>query len=211
MVLTQAILAGILIGIGDIALMEIGKPLGAFIFSLALLSIINLKIPLYTGIIGKAPKTKNWIQCVCVLILNSVGTAATIWFWLLYNPKQVAIIRNIADVKFSKGLLPLFVAGVLCNILIHVAVTTKNVYIVILGIVCFIMCGFEHSIADAGYVFVAFTWARFFKWIAIVVGNTCGGILTEFLINFSVKTKYSDDNKVNEAINHLEDVVYDQI
>ena len=69
-----AILAGLMIGIGDIALLSVdNRYMGALLFSVALLSIIHLKLPLYTGRIGKVILHGNYIECLKILFFNVVG------------------------------------------------------------------------------------------------------------------------------------------
>lgn len=165
-----AILAGILIGIGDIALLTAeNKVVGALLFSVALLSIIRLRLPLYTGKIGKVIANRNPVECLRILALNVVG----VWIVRLYPVR----IRSTAEAKFSRGYLELFVAGILCNILIHIAVTAKDNVITILCVMAFILAGFEHSIADSMYLAYNLP-----KWLVILAGNTVGGIGTELLL-----------------------------
>lgn len=165
-----AILAGMLIGIGDIALLTAeNKVVGALLFSVALLSIIRLRLPLYTGKIGRVIVTRNPLECLRILGLNVLG----VWIVRLYPIR----IQSTAEAKFSRGYLELFAAGILCNILIHVAVTAKDNVITILCVMVFILAGFEHSIADSMYLAYNLP-----KWLVILAGNTVGGIGTELLL-----------------------------
>ena len=45
-------IAGLLIALGGYANMKVGGALGAFLFSLGLLSVIRFKTPLYTGMVS---------------------------------------------------------------------------------------------------------------------------------------------------------------
>lgn len=165
-----AILAGMLIGIGDIALLTAeNKTVGALLFSVALLSIIRLRLPLYTGKIGKVVTNRTPMECLKILWLNVLG----VWIVRLYPIG----IRSTAEAKFSRGYLELFVAGILCGVLIHVAVTAKDNVITILCVMVFILAGFEHSIADSMYLAYNLP-----KWLVILAGNTVGGIGTELLL-----------------------------
>ena len=190
----KSIVAGALIGIGDIALLVVeNKYIAAVLFSVALLSIIELKLPLYTGRIGKVFQNKNPVDCLAYLFGNSCGCIAV-------NALGVAILTSFssqikafdfADAKYAKPFLTMFIAGILCNVLIHIAVTAKNEIITILCVMAFILCGFEHSIADVG--FIIFTSGTnllitLLKWVLVVLGNTVGGVATEFLIYKKEKT-----------------------
>lgn len=184
-VLTQSVVAGFLIGIGNICLMvNENKALGALLFSLALLSIISNGLPLYTGRIGKVFANGNPGECVAMLILNVVGCVMACLMFVAMNPSlNLELISGMADAKFQYGFLRLFVAGFMCNVLIHIAVVTKRDIVTVLCIMAFILCGFSHSIADSGYAFVTMNWFYIGRWLFILLGNTVGGIITEFLLN----------------------------
>ena len=184
-IMCNSFLAGALIAFGDIALMQVdNKYIGALLFSFALMSIIQLGIPLYTGRIGTVIHKHNYMECLLILIYNVLGAVCTISMYALMNPNNnIANVMTMVDTKFSHDFVYLFIAGFLCNVLIHIAVTCKNNIVTILCIMCFILCGFEHSIADAGYLlFITNGW-QLLKWIIIVAGNTVGGIITEWLLN----------------------------
>lgn len=175
-----AILAGVLIGIGDIAnITSQNNVVGALLFSVALLSIIRLRLPLYTGRIGKVIANKNPLECLKILWLNIMGVALTTGAVIVFGDDLVTKLDLSATAKFSKGNLSLFVAGIMCNVLIHIAVSAKSEVITILCVMAFILSGYEHSIAD---VMFALASGNLIKWAIVVTGNTVGGILTEFLL-----------------------------
>lgn len=177
----MSVLAGILIGIGDIALLSAdNKYIGAFLFSVALLSIIKLKLPLYTGRIGKVFVHRNIIECTYILFMNIIGVTLTTWIVMLTRGSDlIPKLDAVSASKFSKGYLTLFLMAVMCNILIHIAVTAKNDIITVLCVMVFIISGYEHSIAD--FMF-ALADGNFIKWAVIVLGNTVGGIATQYLL-----------------------------
>ncbi len=176
----NAILAGILIGIGNIALISCdNKYIGSLLFSVALLSIIELQLPLYTGRIGKILSKRNPIELLIMLLLNTVGAVTPFAFYQIMPFVDFHKLQEVSIGKSSKGYIGLFFAGVMCNILIHIAVSAKKEMITILCIMCFILCGFEHSIADASYLVIGFP---INEWLIVVAGNTVGGIITEILL-----------------------------
>ena len=182
----NSFLAGALIGIGNIALVSCeNKVIGSLLFSLALLSIISLNLPLYTGRIGKVITNKKQENLIAILILNAFGSMATCGLYILMDSANLEKMKTVCDAKYGKSYLTLFVAGIMCNILIHIAVSSRRETVIILCIMCFILCGFEHSIADAGYLIFG---GDVLKWLVIVAGNTVGGILTEFLLRFNPST-----------------------
>lgn len=188
--MTQAILAGFLIGIGDIALMTSSNHyIGAFLFSVALMSIIYFELPLYTGRIGFVIKEKTYAGCALALVFNTLGATLAVWLYTLMAHDNVLSTRYVADLKFNKGYLALFVAGILCNVLIHLAASTKHTIIVILCVMTFIISGFEHSIADVPYMILNFSWSSLLAWLCVLGGNTVGGIVTEWMLKFMSTNK----------------------
>ena len=181
----KAILAGLLIGIGNIAMLSVdNRYLGALLFSVALLSIIKLELPLYTGRIGKVFKYKNPIECLYIFVFNVYGVLLiTILYSVLSSGFEAMEI--VAQAKFSHTHRQLFIAGFLCNVLITVAVNAKDTAITILCIMCFILCGFEHSIADAMYF--SMSYGNFMGWIMVILGNTIGAMVTEFILTIGEK------------------------
>ena len=111
--------------------------------------------------------------------LNALGAMIPTGLFILMDPANLEKLQTVCSAKYSKSYLTLFAAGILCNVLIHIAVTAKRELITVLCIMCFILCTFEHSIADAGYLPVG---GSILKWLVIVAGNTVGGIGTELLV-----------------------------
>ncbi len=180
----KAVVAGAMIGIGDAALVIVeNKHVAAVLFAVALLSIIELKLPLYTGRIGKVLQNKNYGVCLGYLICNAIGCLCICLLLTTSSETFLKNVSNLANAKYSKPLLAMFVAGILCNVLIHIAVSAKREIITVLCVACFILCGFEHSVADVGFLlFTADLPAALLKWLLVLLGNTVGGILTELLI-----------------------------
>ena len=182
--ITNSILAGALIGIGDIALMSCdNKYIGALMFAVALVSIIYFQLPLFTGRVGRVVRDRSYIYCFFVLFFNVIGTALSVWGYTLMSPENRQKVITVADHKFGRGLVALFVAGIFCNVLIHLAVSSKHSILVVLCVMTFILCGFEHSIADAGYAFVSGDWRNMLTWLIVVAGNTVGAILTFYFLH----------------------------
>ncbi|MCM1441307.1 MAG: formate/nitrite transporter family protein, partial [Roseburia sp.] len=83
--------------------------------------------------------------------------------------------------------LSLFILGVLCNILIFIAVDGfKNnphelgKYLsLFFGVTVFILCGFEHCVADMFYFTAAGAWSAdaLVRLLVITLGNAVGGVL----------------------------------
>ena len=188
MMFISSILSGVLIGIGDIIMMEVDNPyIAALCFSVALLCVIELQCPLYTGMIGKVGEKYNLWDLLVALCGNVIGCC-----WSLFNYMcmydDAHIIAKMADKRFANvDYYRLYFAGFMCGVLIHVAVTAKKTAITILAIMVFILCGFRHSIADAGYAFMSLNPAYLRLWVGVLLGNSAGGIIANALLPTSIK------------------------
>jgi len=177
-----SILAGILIGIGVIINTTLTIPiLGPMLFSFGLLSIIALKLPLYTGRIGYIGKQKH---LGTILIGNFIGVSGLVGAYTIANPNYETILtlEKVAT-KFSKTPLELFLLGCICGILIHFAVKIKNPITTVMAIMIFILIGAEHCVADFPYYLMNITWLNTFKFCMIILGNSVGAIAIELMLN----------------------------
>lgn len=165
-VFTRALLAGIMIGIaGTVYLMTDKSIIGVFLFSFALITIITQDFFLYTGKIGVINlMNKLMIWKIPLMILgNFSGT------WVVANTLKLTKINdkliNSASVlyqfKTEDNYLSLFILSIFCGILMFLAVKNYVDYsyednfgliYVIMPVMVFILCGFEHSIADMFYL-----------------------------------------------------------
>ena len=103
-------------------------------------------------------------------------------------PAYIEKAQSMAEAKVGDSLFSLFLLGVLCNLLIFIAVDgyrnnphEVGKYIAILfGVTVFIVCGFEHSVADMYYFAVAGVLWQPKTLLAVVVitlGNSVGGVI----------------------------------
>ena len=219
-----SILAGILIGIGgSVFLMckntatnlpELGTFIGAVFFCVALLSICYFGFYLYTGKIGYIvySHTKADVFSVLVgLIGNFLGAVGSGLLLSYVKPEYNAVSSAICNSKLNymlnngfQGYFGVFILGVFCGILMFVAVNVfkenKSIVGILFGIPVFILCGFEHSIADMFYFGAAnniFNLNSLLFLLLVVLGNTIGGMLIPVLKNLSVltvKNKESENN-----------------
>ena len=173
-----SILAGILIGLGVIINVQTEyAPLGALLFSFGLLTIINMKLPLYTGRIGFLKG-----NLPAILLWNFVGIFFTVGLYGLGNPQFIDTFAAVAAFKFSKDAVTLTINAVFCGALIHFAVKNKVTILTIFAIMIFILIGAEHCVADLPY-FICAPWscANIIKFAGIIFGNSIGAIIIERL------------------------------
>ena len=190
-VLLKAILAGIMISIGGTIYLSLeNKMVGAFLFSIGLFMICVNGYNLYTGKIGYIVNHEKGylIELLITLIGNFTGTVASglvLSFSRISNSiKEVAI--KICTVKLSDDLLSVFILSIFCGMLMYLAVDLykrkddSSKYLgIFLCVTVFILCGFEHCVANMYYFTVADMWeAKTLLYVLIMIlGNSVGSII----------------------------------
>jgi formate/nitrite transporter FocA (FNT family) len=160
------------------------------LFSLALLTIIHENQQLYTGRIGFAINKRHSVRdYITILLLNFVGSSIFfLWFCTQESEMQQKVI-DLSIAKFSHSYGRLFVCGLLCGVLMFVAVKCKSTVITIFCIMTFILSGYEHCIADFPFFIVgSITVEKVVKFLLIICGNSIGSIVTNIL--FDKKEKF---------------------
>ena len=177
----KALYAGMLVGIGDIAYITVENSyIGAMLFSLALLTVINSGLNLYTGKIGFYKK-HSFGFLLKTLLANLIGIAFVYMIFLQAKTEMFCPSLTSACNKFSCGLFSLFVLGLLCGMCMHIAVSNKNTIITVFSIMIFILCGFRHCIADFPFLVLNFSFINLLKFISVVIGNSVGAVIINFL------------------------------
>lgn len=179
----RAILAGILVGIGVVANVSIeNRYIGAMLFSFALLTIIKCSLNLYTGKIGFY-QTQNPVNLIIMLFFNLAGVLLPTLGIALCRESVYEAIVTVSVSKFGNSLDVLFVYGILCGVLMFVAVYAKDTVITVFCIMIFILSGFEHCIADFIYLVLNFSPESLIKFAAIILGNSVGSMAVNFLVS----------------------------
>ena len=195
----SAILAGFTIGIGGnvfLALSGTSRPLGALLFAVGLFTICTYGFALFTGracyIFDNRPG--YLVTLVVIWVGNLIGAAAmaAIAGATRLGPAFSEAAAALCDTKLADSWGSLFFLGVLCNLLIYIAVEGYKTcpyelgkYLSILfGVVVFILTGTEHSVADMYYFAMAgkLFAARSLGVLAVIsLGNVCGGLILPLL------------------------------
>lgn len=177
-------MAGLAISIGCTVYLSVGGgPLGAFLFSVGLLVICSKGYKLFTGKVCYID-LDNYREIVKILIWNlvaAIGVGLLIRFAL---PGLSEMATIISEAKLSEGyrIMPL---AFMCNVLIffavddYMSITFSSTVRLILCVMVFILCGFEHCIANAFYLSLSgklFTLQGFLYMVANVCWNGLGGI-----------------------------------
>lgn len=191
-ILIKSILAGIMIGIGGTIYLSLdNKTVGSILFAIGLFIIVVYSFNLYTGKIGYLINNfnKKYIrELIITLIGNFIGTFF-VGFILRYTRIYNMIsekAKTLADIKINDTLISILILSFFCGILMYLAVNTykevKDIgkYLaVFLGVIVFILCGFEHCIANMYYFSVSSTWSlnTLLYLLVMILGNSLGGIL----------------------------------
>ncbi|MDU4208749.1 MAG: formate/nitrite transporter family protein [Finegoldia magna] len=200
-----AIMAGAFIAMGGVVFLSLdNKIVGAFMFSLGLFAVCTLKYNLFTGKVGYlfCNDVKTYLPwCLMVWVGNLVGSIIVAELVRLTRvaPGIIEKSTKLVQVKADDTLISLFVLGIFCNIMVVHAVDQYlnnpheiGKYLgIIMSIMVFILCGFEHCIADMFYIQMARMWnsQTIIALIVITLGNVLGGILIPTMRNINTKLK----------------------
>ncbi len=204
-IFVKSIISGLLIGIGGIVYLTAdNKYLGAFLFSLGLFTIIQFGFSLFTGKVGYIPEKKpSYILEVIVTFLGNVfGTglvSAAIIPTHIYNNihEKAALVINT---KIQESIAGQIILGLFCGMLMYIAVENSKIckekgydasslFGTVTAVMVFIVCGFNHSIADCFYFFTGAPSLRGIAYIlTVAVGNALGGMLIPFIKKYILVT-----------------------
>ena len=205
-VFLNGILAGVCIGIGGLLFLKTKEytnntVLGALFFSIGLILICNFGFFLYTGKICYLFDYKSdeigfyALQLITGIIGNYLGALGFASLCKLMNlvPNNVF---SMIDLKMQLNWYELIIRGIFCGMLIYFAVEGFKVinnnfgkYVVLIMCVAgFIICGFEHCIANIFYISLdnTITLQSFIMILYVIIGNTIGGLIVP-LVNKVVK------------------------
>lgn len=172
--ISLAIKAGIMIGLGCIAYTTVeNKYVGAFLFSLGLLAVLSQGLKLYTGIIGfLGPRKDDFIVGLLILLGNLAGIGVLGYISTGFTPDCSELMYG----KLGKSFWEVLFSSWACGLLMYTAVKgylAGHPIIVILAIMFFILCGFDHCIANYYYMSRS---GVFFDWRlpVMILGNSLG-------------------------------------
>lgn len=222
--LIYGILAGIYIAFGAVVATAVlsggtldagvAKFLAGSVFSVGLMLVLIPGSELFTGNIlmaigfiyrkySFAKVLRNWLLVYCGNLLGAILIA-----WLVYQGGllgragsltavgEVAI--KITETRLALGFIPALCLGILCNMLVCLAVimciASRTIEGKILGIyfpiMAFVASGYEHSVANMYFLpaglmakgeFISGFWGMFSNLIPVTIGNIIGGLLIVLL------------------------------
>ena len=197
-----AVLGGIMISIGGCVYLGsssipiFGTAIGAFFFSVALVSICYKGYGLYTGRVGYLPSNPTGAELkglLMTLLGNFVATTVVgLIVWVAFEDSLATTAYQATVTKLAAPWFATFVRAILCGVLMYLAVSIFREKNTIAGIVfcvpAFILAGFEHSIADMFYAVMAGKVEQMLVPILIItLGNAIGGNLVPILLKLAKK------------------------
>ena len=186
---SKSTLAGLLISLGATAFLTTdNKTVGALLFSIGLTAVILLEANLYTGKIGYVNSKAKLISAALILIQNLL--VALVCGLIFYSTKN-NVCENLWLNKLTKSWHEFLFDSIGCGICIYLSVElykkTGSIFVIVLGVLVFILSGFEHCIADIFYLSASMSFdLKSILYILIaIIGNSIGSLLIRFLqLNF---------------------------
>jgi len=217
------VLAGAFIGLGALYFVLIksdatlgfaaGQVLGGIAFSLGLILVVVAGAELFTGNnllamawadgkISTMELLRNWLIVCCTNFIGAAGMAFLVFYSGHPDMNNGAIADQYLKIATAKCTMPFWTAfyrGVLCNILVCMAIwmafAGRSVFdkavAIVFPISAFVAAGFEHSIANmyfipmgmlleaSGHLAIntgVINWAGFFRnLVPVILGNLVGG------------------------------------
>lgn len=184
----KSIMAGIAISLGCIVNLRIGGVTGAVLFTFGLLTVVHYQLPLYTGQAGFVGIRKIG-KLTWILLGNVIGCFVSAMLTAVTSPELVTKCQSIIETHFGINLYSVLILGIGCGFVMTTAVefAKRKQYLPLLfGVPLFILCKFQHSVADAFYYLCSFNFSYelFNLWIVIVVGNYLGCNVYKLFINY---------------------------
>jgi formate/nitrite transporter len=206
-----SVMAGIFISLGAAAFTAVvtgtdlaygpTRFLGGLVFSLGLVLVVVAGAELFTGNalivmawvdrkVGTASLLRNWLFAFAGNLAGALLIAGLMWASGLFAGPTGETTRKIAMAKISIGFSEALVRGILCNMMVCLAVwltvaarsVADKILAILLPIAGFVLLGYEHSIANM--YLIASGWAAgadvtfqgyLGNLVPVTIGNIIGG------------------------------------
>ena len=228
-------LAGAFIGLGalyytlvvsDASLsFAVARVLGAVCFSLGLLLVVVAGAELFTGNnllamawadgkVSTAEVLRNWAVVCAANFVGAAGLALLVFLSGHAGMNGGAIAQSYLKIAIAKSTMPvaeLFFRGVLCNVLVCMAVwmvlagrsVVDKFFAIVLPVSAFVAAGFEHSIANMYFFSLALflkesgialpagadaitVYAMLRNLVPVILGNIFGGSVLVALVYYVI-------------------------
>ena len=189
-----AVSAGIFISLGATVSLATENPIiGAFLFTIGLCAVLVFGADLFTGKCSYLVNSDSPLSYSCYLLIVWLGNligCSIVAVLLRSTSFLVKYQEKISELLLRKLGLPLFdvfIFGIFCGALMYIAVDGFNrckgnnpllgSTCYVLAVVTFILCGFEHCVADMFYLLLNGSVEQEHKifLLTVTAGNLLGG------------------------------------
>lgn len=181
-----SIIAGMLIALGGVMYLQIGGPVGAFLFSIGLLTILHFKCELFTGKAGLlATRAIHPVKLFDVYCGNLMGCASAALTLSLLGSRFAEPAAAITNIRIDNAWYINIILGIICGMLMYIAVSQYETkpWVTVMCVAGFILAGANHCIADMFYLFMGgFSWWGALALLCTTVGNIVGCNLIPLLL-----------------------------
>lgn len=206
----RSVAAGIMIAIGGTVYLSCdNKYIGSLLFAVGLFSIVTRGYALFTGAVGYffSVGGEGKLELPVIWLGNLAGTSLSA---LLLKLTRISgtigeKAAKLCETKLADSLLSVFVLAIFCGMLMYLAVDSfrnqqKTLIRVVPVFVCvsvFILCGFEHCVANMFYFAVGGGYAgvlagdlrSIISLLVMTVGNGVGAIILDLIKKSSAPKK----------------------
>ena len=188
--MNYTILGGMVIGLGAMFFITTGK---SYAFTLGILAIVSLELPLITGYLPWATYNKTLkTSTISNTLLGNIIGAGMAGTWICSIPKGKMMcdrIQEIVATKNSMSAMELINSGMITGLLIAIGVIAYNkqkgnflgIVMLLMSVTAFVALGTDHIVANAFYV-VADGTVHYHDSLRLLfysgLGNAIGGIFT---------------------------------
>lgn len=208
----SALLSGLFIGLGATVYLltyEINKVLGGTLFGIGLFTIIQFELWLYTGKVGFLldNKAKYLLDLLVCFLGNAIGIALTclVISCTRMGDSLYQTAYPLAYAKYNDSFYSILILSFFCGIMIYLAVkgykecinTLGKILFVFVPVILFIICGFEHVVANIAY----FVYAKMFDWkvllylLIMFIGNGLGSIFFNETLKLIKRLNKKEENE----------------
>ena len=221
-----------------------GRLIAAIVFPAGMAMVLIAGSELFTGnnliiisVLEKkvtvAKMLKNWFFVYIGNFLGAAFVAAMVTYGHvpdLFEGTLAKAVINSGVIRTSMDFSDALIKGILCNILVCIAVwmafaskqVSGKLLISFWPVLLFVLCGFEHCVADMYYCMAALftsaeygisadtlTWGNFFthNLIPVTLGNLIGGVSvgTGYWLAYLAKTPFAHSDHEQEDIDIAEE------
>lgn len=211
--LISAIFAGAYIGIGATTYFLVeDKFFASIMFTVGIFLVMNFFDILFTKVVPfNALGYYKPIDALIAIVGNTIG--GIIYAFLIsvsrLGDKIAPKIKDVVDIKLNDGVASVLIMSILCAVVVAYAVIVNKryekqpglgIFFYLLFISAFVICGFDHIVANVFYYTVysfkfGFDSNIIFNFIIVLFGNIIGGLFIGFSEKYRMASVTISNNK----------------